>query len=74
MREGEEPVVVVPVVGDDVQVELALVVPVVEVRDALVVVRVLPACIRYRPLHHPLNILRVESYSECKRTVARGIP
>ena len=65
VTEANQPVVVVEVVVEPVEVEnplLVVVVP-VEVRDVEVVVaRVAPNYTKYHPDHRPLNTLRVEFY------------
>jgi len=59
-----EPIVVVPVVRDPVEVHDPAVVVPVEVRDAEVAVRVPQNYAACRPCHHPLSSLGVESNSE----------
>lgn len=70
IADRRETVVLVPVVLDPVQVQVALVVPVVEVRHVPVAVRVLPdgatICATKLPHHHPLSTLGIVSHSEFK--------
>ena len=58
---ASQPIVVVPVVVDPVEVQDALTVVAVEVRDVEVTVGVASKYAKYLPEHHPLNTLRVES-------------
>jgi len=60
VSDGSKPAVVIPPVVEPIQVQLALVVPVVEIRHVAVTIAVLP-CTKYHPYHHPSNSLWVES-------------
>ena len=61
--ENSRHVVGVELVVEPVHVPVPLAVVPVEVQDVAVAVRVPKKCIECRPCHHPLNNLRVESYS-----------
>lgn len=63
VSEGQESIIVVPVVLEVVQLEVTPVVVQVEDTDVAIVPDALDHRTRHRPCHHSLNILGVESYS-----------
>lgn len=60
--ENRRHVVLIEVVVQPVHVPVPLAVVPVQVQDVAVAVRVPEKCIENLPNHHPLNILRIESY------------
>ena len=60
VSDGSKPAMVIPPVVEPIQVQLALVVPVIEIRYVAVAIAVLP-CTGYHPYHCPLNTLRAAS-------------
>ena len=63
VAEAHQPIVVVEVVVEPVEVQVPLVVVPDEVRDVEVAVRIAPnICTKYRQRHHPSNTLGVEFY------------
>ncbi len=64
LADRQKTIVGVPVVVEPVEVEVPLGVVPVEVGNVAVAVLVLPdQCANFRPRHHPLNALRIESNS-----------
>jgi len=70
LADSGETVVVVPVVVEPVEVELALAVPVIEHRNVAVAIGIAPdlVCAAYLPCHCPSNAFGAVFYSQGLKT------